>query len=107
MVRFTHLQEKDMRIADVIGTVTLNRQHPSLMGKKFKFAAPLSWENLAGRFEDRLEEIVVLDELGAGVGCRIGVSEGREAAMPFYPDIIPLDAYNAAILDTLEYDLPE
>jgi len=46
-----------------------------------------------------------LDELGAGVDCRIGVSEGREAAMPFHPDIIPLDAYNAAILDTLDYEL--
>ncbi len=96
-----------MRIADVIGTITLNRWHPSLTGKKLKFAVPLSWDNLAGRFDDRLEEIVVLDELGAHVGCRIGVSEGREAAMPFYPDLIPLDAYNAAILDTLDYDLPK
>ncbi|MGW8256290.1 MAG: EutN/CcmL family microcompartment protein [Thermoguttaceae bacterium] len=95
-----------MRIADIIGTVTLNRQHPSLMGKKFKLATPLSWENLAGNFDRRLDEIVVLDELGAEVGCRIGVSEGREASMPFYPDIKPLDGYNAAILDTLDYDLP-
>ena len=55
-----------MRIADVIGTITLNRQHPSLAGKQFKLATPLSWENLAGRFDDRLEDIVVLDELGAG-----------------------------------------
>lgn len=96
-----------MRIADVIGTVTLNRQHPSLVGKQFKFVAPLSWDNLAGRFDERLEEIVALDELGAGLGCRIGVTEGREAAVPFHPNPIPLDAYNAAILDTLDYDLPE
>jgi ethanolamine utilization protein EutN len=96
-----------MRIADVIGTITLNRQHPSLAGKQFKLATPLSWDNLAGRFEERLDDIVVLDELGAGVGSRIGVSEGREAAVPFHPVIIPLDAYNAAILDTLDYELPE
>jgi microcompartment protein CcmK/EutM len=96
-----------MRIADVIGTVTLNRHHPSLSGRKFIFTAPLSWDNLAGRFDERLDEIVVLDELSAGVGSRIGVSEGREAAVPFHPDHIPLDAYNAAILDTLDYDLPE
>ena len=31
---------KEMRIADVIGTVTLNRRHPSLTGKQFKFATP-------------------------------------------------------------------
>jgi ethanolamine utilization protein EutN len=96
-----------MRIADIIGTITLNRQHPSLAGKQFKLATPLSWDNLAGRFDDRLEDIVVLDELGAGTGSRIAVSEGREAAVPFHPQIIPLDAYNAAILDTLDYELPE
>jgi ethanolamine utilization protein EutN len=96
-----------MRIADIIGTITLNRQHPSLTGKQFKLATPLSWDNLAGRFEERLDDIVVLDELGAGVGSRIGVSEGREAAVPFHPVNIPLDAYNAAILDTLDYELPE
>ena len=48
-----------------------------------------------------MEEIAVFDELGAGVGSRIAISEGREAAMPFYPEIKPIDAYNAAILDTL------
>ena len=42
----------------------------------------------------------MFDELGAGVGSRIAISEGREAAMPFYPDVKPIDAYNAAILDT-------
>jgi microcompartment protein CcmK/EutM len=92
-----------MRIADVIGTITLNTVHPSLVGATFKLAAPLSWDNLAGRWDERLEEIVVLDELGAGVGSRIALSEGREAAMPFHPEIKPVDAYNAAILDSLDY----
>ncbi|MBN2580509.1 MAG: carbon dioxide concentrating mechanism protein CcmL [Pirellulales bacterium] len=96
-----------MRIGDVIGSVTLNRWHPALAGAALKIVAPLSWENLAGDFERRLEEIVVLDELGAGVGCRLAVSEGREAAMPFYPEVKPIDAYNGAILDTLEYEIPE
>ena len=52
----------------------------------------------------RLEEIVAFDELGAGVGSRVAISEGREAAMPFHPEIKPVDAYNAAILDHLDYD---
>ena len=93
-----------MRIADVIGTVTLNTVHPSMKGNRFKLVAPLSWDALAGRECEPLEEIVVLDQLGADVGCRIALSEGREAAMPFHPDVKPVDAYNAAILDTLEYD---
>jgi ethanolamine utilization protein EutN len=94
-----------MRIADVVGTVTLNRVHPSMAGAAFKLVTPLSWENLAGNFEERLDEIVVYDELGAGMGHRIALSEGREAAMPFHPEPKPVDAYNAAILDTLEYEI--
>ena len=93
-----------MRIGDVVGTVTLNRSHPSLLGARFKLVVPLNWENLAGRCDEPLEEIAVFDELGAGVGSRIAISEGREAAMPFYPEVKPIDAYNAAILDTLDYD---
>ena len=74
-----------MRIGDVIGTVTLNSVHPSLVGACFKLVVPLSWDNLAGRASEPLEEIAVLDELGAGIGSRIAISEGREAAMPFHP----------------------
>jgi ethanolamine utilization protein EutN len=96
-----------MRIGDVIGTVTLNREHPSLSGARLKLVTPLSWDNLAGRWQERLEDIVVFDELGAGVGSRIALSEGREAAMPFHPDVKPVDAYNAAILDTLDYAAAE
>jgi ethanolamine utilization protein EutN len=93
-----------MRIADVIGTVTLNSVHPSLVGSSFKLVTPLSWDVLDGRACEPLEEIVVLDQLGAGIGHRIALSEGREAAMPFHPEVKPVDAYNAAILDALEYD---
>jgi len=27
--------------------------------------------------------------------------------MPFYPDVKPIDAYNAAILDTFTVEIPE
>ncbi len=27
--------------------------------------------------------------------------------MPFYPEVKPIDAYNAAILDTFAVDIPE
>ena len=90
-----------MRIGEVIGTVTLNRQHPSLAGGRFKLVVPLSLDDLTGQGGEPAEELTVFDELGAGVGCRIAVSEGREAAMPFYPDVKPVDAYCAAILDNV------
>jgi microcompartment protein CcmK/EutM len=96
-----------MRIADVIGTVILNRWHPSVAGATWKLAVPLTWDNLLGRSDEPAEEVVVLDELGAGTGSRIAISEGREAAMPFYPEVKPVDAYNAAILDTLDVRLPK
>ena len=96
-----------MRIGHVIGTVTLNRAHPDLVGARLKLVVPQTWGDLSGKSDKSAGEIVVFDELGAGIGCQIALSEGREAAMPFYPDVKPIDAYNAAILDTLDYELPE
>jgi ethanolamine utilization protein EutN len=90
-----------MRIAEVIGTVTLNRWHPSLAGGSYRLARPLSAEELTGKTPPAAEPLVVYDELGAGVGSRIALSESREAAMPFHPEVKPIDAYNAAILDTV------
>ncbi len=96
-----------MRIAEVIGTVTLNRAHPSLAGARLKLAVPLALAELTGGGRPLAGEIVVFDELGAGVGSRIAVSEGREAAMPFYPEVKPLDAYSAAILDRVHIETAE
>ena len=96
-----------MRIGEVIGTVTLSKCHPSLKGARIKLVRALSWDNLSGRSDETLEEIAVFDELGAGIGSRIALSEGREAAMPFYPDVKPVDAYNGAILDTLDFEMPK
>ncbi|HOM16073.1 MAG TPA: EutN/CcmL family microcompartment protein [Thermoguttaceae bacterium] len=96
-----------MRIGKVIGTVTLNRRHPTLEGGRFKLAVPLSWGDLVGRPGQPVEDVVVYDELGAGLGSLIAVSEGREAAMPFHPEVKPLDAYNAAVLDQVSVLPPE
>ncbi len=93
-----------MRIGEVIGTVTLSRVHPTLVGKCLRVVVPVLWDNLLERTEEPAEEIVVLDELGAGAGSLVAMSEGREAAMPFYPDVKPVDAYAAAILDRLLVD---
>ena len=91
-----------MRIGTVIGTVTLSRSHPSLRGASYRLAVPLSLTNLMGNYDELAEEIVVYDELGAGLGSRIAISEGAEAAQPFRPEFKPVDAYNAAILDNIE-----
>ncbi len=90
-----------MRIGEIIGTVTLNRWHPSLAGARYKLVVPLSLADLSGQGGSPAEELTLYDELGAGVGCRVAFSEGREAAQPFHPDVKPIDAYCAAILDTV------
>ncbi len=93
-----------MRIAEVIGSVTLNRAHPSFPRGALRLAVPLALSDLLGQTEPAGETLVVFDELGAGAGSFIAVSDGAEAAQPFYPDDKPIDAYNAAILDRLHLD---
>jgi ethanolamine utilization protein EutN len=94
-----------MRIAEVIGVVTLNTIHPSVQGGRFPLAVPLTWDNLLHQ-GSRAEAIVVYDDSGAGIGCRVALSEGREAANPFEPNPKPIDAYNAAILDAVDVATP-
>ena len=93
-----------MRIGEVIGTVTLSREHQTVSGGRFKLAVPLSLEDLQSKTPSSAEPVVVYDDLGAGQGSRIAFSEGREAAQPFEPDEKPIDAYNAAILDRIDVD---
>lgn len=94
-----------MRLAEVIGRVTLSRCHPSLRGATWRIVVPLNWEGLVDRTQGRGEPFVAYDELRAGLGDLIAVSEGAEAAAPFDPEMKPVDAYNAAILDQLDVDL--
>jgi microcompartment protein CcmK/EutM len=103
-----------MRIMKVIGTVTLNRSHPAMEGARLRLAVPLSLADLVNGTEPQADTLVVWDQLGAGLDSQIAVSEGPEASLPFRPDIKPLDAYNAAILDEVHlrfdpdsFELPE
>ena len=90
-----------MRIAKVIGKVTLSHCLPEFQGASLKLAQPLGLENLANETAGPAEPLVVFDELGATNSCQIALSEGGEAAQPFRPEIKPVDAYNAAILDQI------
>jgi ethanolamine utilization protein EutN len=90
-----------MRIVEVIGTVTLSRWHPSLGSARWVIGVPFSLKALRGHTPPDGEDLVIYDDLGAGIGQRIGVSEGVEAAAPFHPEKKPVDAYCAAILDNI------
>lgn len=91
-----------MRVAEVIGNVTLSKCHPNLQGATWVVAVPLSLEGIGGDPSGRGEPFVVFDERGAGAGATIAISEGGEAVTPFYPEQKPIDAYNTAILDTID-----
>jgi ethanolamine utilization protein EutN len=95
-----------MRIAKVVGSVTLNRCHPSFVGANLKLVIPMTTADLVDEAEPASETLVCWDELGAGEGNYIAMSEGPEAAQPFRPEIKPVDASNAAILDSIDVNQP-
>ena len=88
-----------MRIAEVIGTVTLSRAHASVAGFRWIVGVPFGLKALRESAPPDGEDVVIFDNLGAGNGQRIGFSEGGEAAAPFHPEKKPVDAYCACILD--------
>jgi ethanolamine utilization protein EutN len=97
-----------MRIGRVIGTCTISRRLSDLRHGTWLIVDALDAQALTGHKEGARratpmpESLIVFDELGAAVGNLIAVSEGREAAQAFYPGRVPIDAYNAAILDSIE-----
>jgi len=95
-----------MRIARIVGTVTLGRAHPSYQGAPLRLAVPLSQAELRGQREPGGEALVVWDPWGAGEGDLIALSEGPAAAQAFRPQRKPVEAYNAAILDRIHMHPP-
>ncbi len=93
-----------MRIAKVIGSVVLSRSHVSFTGATLRVAVPITLQELAVSREPNGEPLVVWDDLGAGDGSLIAISESGEAAQPFRPELKPVDAYNSAILDEVTID---
>jgi microcompartment protein CcmK/EutM len=90
-----------MRLAKVIGTVSLSRSHPAFQGATWKIVHPFSLDGLRNNQPDG-EEIVAWDEIGTGIDSIIAISEGGEATMPFKPKKMPLDCYVACILDSYQ-----
>jgi len=94
-----------MRIAQVLGSVTLSRSHPSLQGLKLRAVQPLSLSDaVRGQASPTADLLAAVDVYGAGVGTLVLLAEGPEAAQPFQPDRKPIDAYVAALLDSLFLD---
>jgi ethanolamine utilization protein EutN len=89
-----------MQLYLVKGTVTLSRCHPSFRGASLKATEPYG-ETLLGKPLAEPDLVIVWDDLGASDGSIIAVSDGAEAAQAFKPELKPVDAYNAAIIDEI------
>ena len=90
-----------MRMGTVIGRVTLSVRSPKYIGERLLVTLPWKTDTFSG--VDKYDPaIVVYDQLGAGVGQQIAISEGREAACPFEKPT-PVDAYCAALVDEIFY----
>ena len=89
-----------MRVGRVVGRVWLSSAYSTLAGGRFLIVAVQDRFSLVGERRKTSEFLICYDHLGAGEGELIAIAESREACMPFYPEKrVPLDAYNAAILD--------
>ena len=99
-----------MRIAHVIGRVTLNLQDPSLKGGRWLMVNPLDAGQLNGACTHppaltSQSSLVAYDSLGAREGDIVGIVEGAEATAPFaFP--IPIDAITVAIFDSISFQAP-
>src|SRR5687768_11373544 len=93
-----------MQIFKVLGNVTLSRCHPSFDGGRLLATEPVGSSSIGGPAPVEPDLVIVWDELGAGLGSQIAVSDGAEAAQPFRPALKPVDAFNSAILDEVNFD---
>jgi microcompartment protein CcmK/EutM len=73
-----------MRLGIVRGHVTLSPAVPELMGKTLVVLEPVTMTNLVAKN-----------------GQMVAFTEGREAANPFWPNSIPVDAYCTLIVDSI------
>jgi microcompartment protein CcmK/EutM len=91
-----------MRLGIVRGHVTLNLAVKAFRGKTLVVLEPVTMENLRAR--NGLgggKSLVAIDALGAAKGQMVAFTEGREAANPYWPDAVPVDAYCSLIVDSI------
>ncbi|MGD0681711.1 MAG: EutN/CcmL family microcompartment protein [Terracidiphilus sp.] len=92
-----------MRLGIVRGHVTLNSAVAAYRGKTLAILEPVTMENLrAGNGLGGGKSLIAVDELCAADGQMVAFTEGREAANPFWPEAVPVDAYCALIVDSID-----
>ncbi len=92
-----------MRLGIVRGHITLAPAVESYRGKTLIIVEPVTMENLrAKNGKGGGKALIAIDELGAAKGQMIAFTEGREAANPFWPGAVPVDAYCSLIVNSID-----
>ena len=92
-----------MRLGIVRGHLTLTPAVESYRGKTLVVLEPVTMENLrAKNGKGGGKSLIAVDELGAAKGQMVAFTEGREAANPFWPTPVPVDAYCSLIVDSID-----
>ena len=93
-----------MRMGRVAGKVVLSVATPELVGITLLVVEPMSHEDvMSGAARGSGKALVVADQLGPSQGQLIAFVEGPEAANPYRPNVVPVDAYCSLIVDQLDY----
>lgn len=92
-----------MRLGIVRGHLTLTPAVESYRGKTLVVLEPVTMDNLrAKNGKGGGKALIAVDELGAATGQMVAFTEGREAANPFWPGAVPVDAYCSLIVDSID-----
>ena len=92
-----------MRLGIVRGHLTLTPAVESYRGRTFIIVEPVTMDNLrAKNGKGGGKALIAIDELGAAEGQMVAFTEGREAANPFWPGPVPVDAYCSLIVDSID-----
>lgn len=88
----------------VRGHVVLSSAVPEFRGISFLIVEPVTSESLQKNDgSGGGKALIVADNMGPGTGQLIAFTEGGEAANPFLPEKVPVDAYCAVIVDSVDY----
>ncbi len=89
------------------GHVVLNTAISELQGIRLLVVEPVTAESLVKNDgSGGGKALIVADHLGPGMGQMIAFTEGSEAANPYWPKLVPVDAYCALIVNNLDYRPP-
>jgi ethanolamine utilization protein EutN len=86
-----------MNLGRVIGTIWATRKDENLAGAKMQILQPLdhTQKNVGA-------PIVAIDTIGAGPGETVFYITAREAVLPYFRPMAPIDASIVGIVDTIE-----